>query len=90
MELFKPLSSEEKQNFLKKMNFFNHVENNALAQKANSKGEKTIVLISSTSWTKDEDFGILFKSLELYEESAKNEGMMYYFPKIILYITGKS
>lgn len=48
LDLFKPLAAEEKQNFFKKMNFFNQSENFFTSQ------QKPIVLISSTSWTKDE------------------------------------
>lgn len=81
------------------MAFFDHLAPESTLEKK----EKTIMLISSTSWTKDEvfffffffnnfakkDFGVVFKALEMYEDHTKNEGLTHNFPKIILYITGK-
>jgi len=54
--LFKPLTLKEKQNFIEKKNYFNHLELSAdqsILHPLDIK-EKTIMMISSTSWTKDE------------------------------------
>lgn len=45
------------------------------------------LLVSSTSWTPDEDFQILLDALINYEESAANDDAKY--PKLICVITGK-
>lgn len=45
------------------------------------------ILISSTSWTPDEDFGILFKALDAYEEAVESDSKHY--PNLICVITGK-
>ena len=45
------------------------------------------LLISSTSWTPDEDFSILLTALELYEEEANKNPIHY--PRLICAITGK-
>lgn len=47
---------------------------------------QTALIVSSTSWTPDEDFDMLLSALETYEKvSAKNEKL----PRILLAITGK-
>ncbi|KYO32515.1 chitobiosyldiphosphodolichol beta-mannosyltransferase isoform A [Alligator mississippiensis] len=48
--------------------------------------ERPALLISSTSWTEDEDFSILLKALEDYEQYI-NDGVR--IPSIICVITGK-
>lgn len=45
------------------------------------------LIVSSTSWTPDEDFQILLDALILYEETAKGDEVKY--PKLICIITGK-
>ncbi|EMS11871.1 chitobiosyldiphosphodolichol beta-mannosyltransferase [Entamoeba histolytica HM-3:IMSS] len=45
--------------------------------------EKIVCGVSSTSWTPDEDFGVLFDALLSYEKSELN------LPKLIVFITGK-
>ncbi|KAL7713657.1 Beta-1 [Entamoeba marina] len=39
--------------------------------------------VSSTSWTPDEDFGVLFEALKNYEKSTED------LPKLVIFITGK-
>lgn len=45
------------------------------------------LLISSTSWTPDEDFGILLSALDAYEKRAVEEPANY--PRLVCVITGK-
>lgn len=42
------------------------------------------LIVSSTSWTEDEDFGVLLKAIELYESHAKPTD-----PRLLFVITGK-
>ncbi|XP_003390371.1 PREDICTED: chitobiosyldiphosphodolichol beta-mannosyltransferase-like [Amphimedon queenslandica] len=49
--------------------------------------DRPFLLVSSTSWTEDEDFSILLKALEIYEEKAKDPGNN--LPTIVCIITGK-
>ena len=46
------------------------------------------ILISSTSWTEDEDFGILLEALLAYD-NASSEGKHLQLPKLLCVITGK-
>ena len=57
--------------------------------------DRPALLISSTSWTPDEDFSILLEALSLYEENARarnesntanEEGRL---PKVLMVVTGK-
>ncbi|KAG2345363.1 beta-1,4-mannosyltransferase [Suillus weaverae] len=49
--------------------------------------DRPALLVSSTSWTPDEDFGILLEALELYESRAREEARV--LPRIWMVITGK-
>ena len=43
--------------------------------------------MSSTSWTPDEDFGVLLAALSAYDKKAKtSEGKL---PKVLMIVTGK-
>eukprot|EP01016_Furgasonia_blochmanni_P022555 TRINITY_DN2454_c0_g1_i2.p1 TRINITY_DN2454_c0_g1~~TRINITY_DN2454_c0_g1_i2.p1 ORF type:complete len:354 (-),score=46.77 TRINITY_DN2454_c0_g1_i2:1404-2465(-) len=55
--------------------------------KVEYKKDRPFLVISSTSWTKDEDFGILFNAMEQYEEVAKENPGRY--APLFLIITGK-
>ena len=44
--------------------------------------EDELLIVSSTSWTKDEDFSILLNAIDEYEKSSSTT-------KIRAYITGK-
>ncbi|XP_041634486.1 chitobiosyldiphosphodolichol beta-mannosyltransferase [Cheilinus undulatus] len=50
------------------------------------RAERPALLISSTSWTEDEDFSILLKALEEYESFIKGGASL---PSLVCVITGK-
>ncbi|KAI6657368.1 hypothetical protein LOD99_116 [Oopsacas minuta] len=50
------------------------------------KDDRPLLLISSTSWTEDEDFGILLEALKLYEIAKMNRSDL---PNVVCAITGK-
>lgn len=50
------------------------------------KPNRPFLIVSSTSWTEDEDFSILLKALEDYEKTAENDARL---PRILCVITGK-
>ncbi|KAK0478130.1 mannosyltransferase [Armillaria novae-zelandiae] len=53
--------------------------------------DRPALVVSSTSWTPDEDFGILREALEIYEARAKElnlEGPQV-LPKLLMVVTGK-
>lgn len=45
--------------------------------------------MSSTSWTADEDFGLLLEALEIYNRVASAEDDRGDLPRILVMITGK-
>lgn len=58
--------------------------------------DRPALLISSTSWTPDEDFSILLEALSLYEEKARarndiknKDGGEGTLPKVLMVVTGK-
>lgn len=55
--------------------------------KINMKSNRSGILVSSTSWTPDEDFGILLAALEIYEKHAIDKALHY--PHLLCIITGK-
>eukprot|EP00890_Picochlorum_soloecismus_P004693 jgi/Picsp_1/5224/NSC_02587-R1_beta- -mannosyltransferase len=48
--------------------------------------ERPVVLVSSTSWTPDEDFGILLGALVQYDALARNRT---HLPLLLVFVTGK-
>lgn len=87
-ELFKRLA----QNYSEFKSLDNNEENTAFTV-VTSTGEikwrdvRPGLLISSTSWTPDEDFQVLLNALEGYEKIAAEDELKY--PKLICAITGK-
>ena len=75
---FRPISSEEREELFSKLAkdhpVFSEVTDN------------TGIIVSSTSWTEDEDFGVLLSALVLYEaaKDARPE-----LPDLLVVITGK-
>lgn len=53
------------------------------------KEDKPFLIISSTSWTEDEDFGILLEALTYLDRKMKREDSFNKFPDIICVVTGK-
>lgn len=52
--------------------------------------ERTALLVSSTSWTADEDFGLLLEALVIYNDRAASmKGVDKGLPRILVMITGK-
>ncbi|KAI0239840.1 Chitobiosyldiphosphodolichol beta-mannosyltransferase [Lamellibrachia satsuma] len=49
--------------------------------------QRPALLVSSTSWTEDEDFSLLLNALEQYEEKCDEDGSL--LPNIVCVITGK-
>jgi len=73
--LFRPLTDGEKLNFLKTLST-DMIEFKDFTFSA--------MLISSTSWTADEDFDVLLSALKLYDEE-ENESL----PRLLVVVTGK-
>jgi len=53
------------------------------------RAERPALLVSSTSWTADEDFGLLLEALEIYNRVASTKGDNESLPRILVMITGK-
>ncbi|KAF8588493.1 glycosyltransferase family 33 protein [Ramaria rubella] len=51
------------------------------------RSNRPALIVSSTSWTEDEDFGILIAALSLYEQQAQSRAGE--LPKILVIVTGK-
>jgi len=56
-------------------------------REATLRSNRPVLLVSSTSWTEDEDFSILLNAMELFDQAAKETPSAY--PTIICCITGK-
>ena len=75
---FRPITAEERRDLFRRLTSDYPVFSDITAD--------TRVLVSSTSWTEDEDFGVLLEALIRYEE-AKIEGQR--LPDLCVVITGK-
>lgn len=78
--IFQPLSSSDRQDFL-----LHHTLTSTEAQAILS--GRTRLLVSSTSWTADEDFSALLKALCSYSASATSD--LPQLPEVLVIITGK-
>ena len=75
---FRPITDEERSNLFKRLSSDYPVFSNI--------NEHTGILVSSTSWTEDEDFGVLLDALLQYE-GARRDGES--LPDLCVVITGK-
>jgi len=84
---FQPLSSSSRNDFLQRLSSsFPHLV------PLTTSSSSPALLVSSTSWTEDEDFGILLAALVMYEEriiEETNNGKRTNLPDVICVITGK-
>ena len=78
-ETFRPISKQERSELFSKLTnqypVFGEVT------------DKTGVIVSSTSWTEDEDFGVLLNALVKYEFVKKSKEVQ--IPELLVVITGK-
>ncbi|KAI0697447.1 glycosyl transferases group 1-domain-containing protein [Cytidiella melzeri] len=51
--------------------------------------DRPALLVSSTSWTPDEDFSMLLEALTIYDEKAKASSGPGKLPKVLMVVTGK-
>jgi beta-1,4-mannosyltransferase len=80
--MFRPISTQQRAKFLSRL-----PETAQYAQDLSSTSKTPWKLIvSSTSWTADEDFSILLDALSVYSAQAMSKT---YLPKILAIITGK-
>jgi beta-1,4-mannosyltransferase len=97
--MFKPVLVEEKHEFLLKFGKSYHSiflgeedKETALTEVVNDvvslKPARPGLLVSSTSWTEDEDFSVLLTALQDYEKQSQ-EGNPRKLPQLICVITGK-
>ncbi|XP_069183105.1 chitobiosyldiphosphodolichol beta-mannosyltransferase-like isoform X1 [Procambarus clarkii] len=97
-ERFHPISIEEKHNFLMKLSstyscFSGSSPDKTVFTERYADGrvseceDRPALIVSSTSWTEDEDFSILFYALQDYER-VRQEFPSHY-PPLIVAVTGK-
>ncbi|XP_078036706.1 chitobiosyldiphosphodolichol beta-mannosyltransferase [Augochlora pura] len=97
IDKFHPISLAEKHQFLlslsKTYNVFKGPDENSTifteyrSDEVHLKPERPGLIVSSTSWTEDEDFSILLNALEEYENAVEEN--IYTLPDLICVITGK-
>ena len=96
LDTFRPCSVEEKHKLLSKLAdiYPAQIDASSITESDSETGvvrlrpERPAILVSSTSWTKDEDFSILFEALDMYESRCgRQEGST--LPDLICVITGK-
>jgi len=51
--------------------------------------DRPAFIISSTSWTEDEDFGILLEALINYDKETSKQNQQAQYPDIVVIVTGK-
>jgi beta-1,4-mannosyltransferase len=103
-EIFRSLSLEEKHRLFCKLHIFKEENAQSSNEettlftvrdrtekddKARFRTDRPVLLVSSTSWTEDEDFSILLSALDRYDQFSQTERSDFVAPKIICVITGK-
>jgi len=83
--MFRPCTPSESVNLFSKL-AADYPEVSALTDDGTTHYKRPAVLVSSTSWTEDEDFSILVEALQSYEESASSKDRL---PDLVCVITGK-
>lgn len=93
-EIFQPISLKDKHDFLEnlktypefnclqKYSFTSIEEDGTIIESPNRPG----LIVSSTSWTEDEDFKLLLNALKMYEKAASDNS---HLPPLICIISGK-
>lgn len=76
---------------LSRLPVFSAPDIKAFLMPSSSHDSKPGLLVSATSWTPDEDFSILLRALDLYEDASKFslKAEASSLPKILMVITGK-
>jgi len=85
---FKPLSGEDREAFLRRFQE-EHAETFLTSEVVPEKplwSDEHAIVVSSTSWTEDEDFALLLEALEQYEQARKVRPEL---PLLSCIITGK-
>ncbi|XP_018325390.1 chitobiosyldiphosphodolichol beta-mannosyltransferase [Agrilus planipennis] len=96
-DIFKPISLKEKHEFFSRIstvynNFSSEIDFLTAFTEADELGnikqnsKRPGLIISSTSWTEDEDFSVLFSALQSYENSCNENSNL---PTLVCIITGK-
>merc|ERR1711892_238903 len=80
-EKFRPITYDEKKELFSKLSSGHPVFSNI--------NRSTGVLVSSTSWTEDEDFGVLLDALVKYEEAVVEDQIESQLCDLLVVITGK-
>merc|ERR1719391_1000242 len=84
--MFRPCAPSESDDLFFKL-ATDYPEVSALTNDDITSYKRPAVLVSSTSWTEDEDFSILVEALQSYEESASSREDR--LPDLVCVITGK-
>ncbi|TIB07182.1 hypothetical protein E3P89_03955 [Wallemia ichthyophaga] len=85
LSTFKRLSLTERGSLLSRLNL---TDDPAFHPSSSDTDVRTALLVTSTSWTPDEDFDMLLSALETYEKAKASSGNSQ-LPNILLAITGR-